>query len=128
MNVNTSLTLAFWLESGCIEQSKKEEGPTPESGDISETGTGGVLPTDQRGIGEAEGGYVGKTMEKVKVSFTVPKGKVSGIMGVMNLLQSRFDTLKIKLTAKDGEIPEQEYEDKIKETFRQLEIELEDED
>jgi len=45
-------------------------------------------------------------------------------MGVMNLLQSKFETLKIELTAEGGEISEQDYEDKIEETFRQLEIDI----
>jgi hypothetical protein len=46
-------------------------------------------------------------------------------MGVMNLLQSKFETLGVELTARDGEISEQDYEDKIEEAFRQMEIKLE---
>ena len=61
------------------------------------------------------------------VSFTVPKGKVSGLMGVMNLLQHKFDRLDVALAAEHGEISEQEYEDKIQEAFRQLGIEVVDE-
>jgi len=45
-------------------------------------------------------------------------------MGVMNLLQHKFDRLDIVLSAEDGEISEQEYEDKIQEAFRQLGIEV----
>jgi len=48
-------------------------------------------------------------------------------MGVMNLLQSKFESLEIELTASDGEITEQDYEEKIKETFRQLGIETDKE-
>jgi len=47
-------------------------------------------------------------------------------MGVMNLLQSKFESLEIELTASGGEITEQDYEDKIKETFRQLGIETDE--
>ncbi len=47
-------------------------------------------------------------------------------MGVMNLLQSKFNTLEIQLNAKDGSISPQDYEDKIKEAFRQLGIEVEE--
>ncbi|MDI6791675.1 MAG: hypothetical protein QME81_02235 [bacterium] len=54
----------------------------------------------------------------------MPKGKVASIMGVINLLQSKFETLKIELIARDGTISEQDYEDKIEEAFRQLGIEL----
>ena len=46
-------------------------------------------------------------------------------MGVMNLLQSKFETLGVELTAIDGMISEQDYEDKIKEAFRQMGIDLE---
>ncbi|MDD1744402.1 MAG: hypothetical protein LUQ20_01120 [Candidatus Methanoperedens sp.] len=48
-------------------------------------------------------------------------------MGVMNLLQSKFETLEIELIANDGAITEQDYEDKIKEAFRQLGIGLDEE-
>ncbi len=68
-----------------------------------------------------------KTRESIKLRFRVPKGKVANIMGVMNLLQSKFETLEIGLMAKDGAISEQDYEDKIKETFRQLGIEWSEE-
>jgi len=61
---------------------------------------------------------------RVRLQFTVPKGKVSSLMGVMNLLQHKFDRLDIVLSAEDGEISEQEYEDKIQEAFRQLGIEV----
>lgn len=36
------------------------------------------------------------------------------------LLQSKFESLEIELVADDGEITEQDYDDKIKEAFRQL--------
>lgn len=48
-------------------------------------------------------------------------------MGVMNLLQTKFETLQIELSARDGTISEQDYEDKIKEAFRQMGIELNEE-
>ncbi len=68
--------------------------------------------------------YQPKSKKEIQLRFRVPKGKVASIMGVMNLLQSKFETLEIELTAMDGAISEQDYEDKIKETFRQLGIEL----
>jgi hypothetical protein len=57
----------------------------------------------------------------------VPKGKVAGLMGVMNVLQHRFDRLEITLSAAKGAISEQEYEDKIQERFRQLGIQVHEE-
>jgi hypothetical protein len=45
-------------------------------------------------------------------------------MGVMNLLQSKFNTLELEILAKDGAISQQDYEDKIEEAFRQLGIDF----
>ncbi len=45
-------------------------------------------------------------------------------MGLMNFLQSKFNILEIELSAKDREISKQDLEDKIGETFRQLNIDL----
>ncbi len=66
----------------------------------------------------------GLPRRRLRLRFTVPKGKVSGLMGVMNLLQHKFDRLDVVLSAEHGEISEQEYEDKIQEAFRQLGIEI----
>ncbi|MHA1795037.1 MAG: ATP-binding protein, partial [Promethearchaeota archaeon] len=62
-------------------------------------------------------------IEQLSLQFDVPKGKISNIMGVMNFLQSKFDVLEISIKTKDGTITKQEIEDKIEETFRQLNIE-----
>ena len=62
----------------------------------------------------------------VTLRFTVPKGQVSSLLGMLNLLQYRFDRLEISVRASEGEISEQEYESKIIETFRQMGIEPED--
>src|SRR5579885_1141356 len=84
-------------------------------------------PVIQKGgekVGQPEPIYQPKSKKEIQLRFRVPKGKVSSIMGIMNLLQSKFETLEIELKAMDGAISEQDYEDKIKETFRQLGIEL----
>ena len=64
--------------------------------------------------------------DSVRLKFTIPKGKVAGLMGVMNLLQSNFDSLQIELLATEGQMSDQDYEDKIKETFVQLGIDPEE--
>jgi hypothetical protein len=87
------------------------------------------------GVGQPPGGVGPEAGRRVptlprrhlRLRFTVPKGKVSGLMGVMNLLQHKFDQLDVVLAAEHGEISEQEYEDKIQEAFRQLGIEVVDE-
>lgn len=66
-----------------------------------------------------------KVREKVHLKFYVPKGKMSQLMGTFGYLQTKFDRIKITISAEQGEISEQEYEDKVKETFRQLGIDLE---
>jgi hypothetical protein len=70
---------------------------------------------------------VGPELRQLRLQFTVPKGKVAGLMGVMNLLQHRFDRLEITLSAAQGAISQQEYEDRIQEAFRQLGIEVSEE-
>ena len=64
--------------------------------------------------------------DSVRLKFTIPKGKVSGLMGVMNLLQSNFDNLQVELLATEGQMSNQDYEDKIKEAFVQLGIDPEE--
>ncbi|MEA1999548.1 MAG: AAA family ATPase, partial [Euryarchaeota archaeon] len=91
--------------------------------DEAETGigdSGTVLPIDP------EPTVSGKesVRKKIHLKFTLPKGKVAGIMGIMNFLQSKFDRLEIELLAEGGAISESDYDDKIKEAFRQLEIKL----
>ena len=121
-------------EAICNEQRKKDESP--------KTGTLPASPTTSAiSISNHKGGDGGstfstpkegppitpsiKTKEEIYLRFKVPKGKVANIMGVMNFLQSKFEQLELQLTAKQGVISEQDYEDKIKEAFVQLGIELE---
>ena len=81
------------------------------------------------GEGEKETGTIvlpGKRKERVTLRFTVPKGKVASIMGIMNYLQSKFGSIEIELNASEGNISEQDYEDKIREAFRQMGIECDD--
>lgn len=111
-------------EALCKEQRGKE-GKIPEMKDFSERGEeSGELP------GVLDGGedpdQQGKSRNNVHFRFRVPKGKVSGIMGVMNLLQSKFETLEIGITARDGAITEQDYEEKIEEAFTQLGIKVDE--
>jgi hypothetical protein len=63
-------------------------------------------------------------LDRVYLKFKIPKGKVSGVMGMMNLLHSKFKSLEIEINAARGEMSKQDYEDKIEETLRQLGIEF----
>jgi len=100
--------------------------PHPEVSDtaVQDPGLTGVteIPGD---TGAGIGGRVSILHKRrLRLRFTVPKGRVAGLMGVMNLLQHKFDRLDVVLSAEHGEISEQEYEDKIQEAFRQLGIEV----
>ena len=116
-------------EDICIAQKKaEEEKEQPKNGEVvyptgstTETGIteeGGIEPDMDPSPPEPSG------RKEVRLQFTVPKGQVSGLMGVMNLLQLNFDDLQIELRATGGEMSEQDYEAKIKEAFAQLGIDL----
>jgi hypothetical protein len=60
----------------------------------------------------------------LRLSFMVPKGRVSSLMGVMNLLQSKFGRMDVTLSVTDGQLSEQDYEDKVREAFRQMGVEV----
>jgi hypothetical protein len=61
-----------------------------------------------------------ETMNELTLRFGIPRGRVSQIMGVMNYLQSKFQSLDIELTARDGSLSQKEYSEKVKEALRQL--------
>jgi len=107
-------------ETLCIEQMKKKEPITAIPGIISEPGPSVVKESEATWV---KGVPTDRAKKKVQLRFQIPKGKVAGIMGVMNLLQSKFDSLEVEIVATDGEISEQDFEDKIMEAFRQLGIE-----
>jgi hypothetical protein len=67
-----------------------------------------------------------KLLKEIILRFNVPRGKVSQVMGVMNLLQSKFQTLELGIKASDGSMSEEDYSNKIKEALRQLGIKLDE--
>ncbi len=98
------------------------EGETGGEEGISE-GIGAVTAGSQTAeieLREEEG------RNRLQLRFSVPRGKVAGLMGMISFLHEKFATLKLTLLAGEGQISKQEYEDKIKETFRQLGIETEE--
>lgn len=103
----------------CSEQKQKEEVSLGIGEEISEV----EVTTEIETSGEIE--VIGGIKDKLKIRFKIPKGKVSDIMRMMNFIQSKFETLEIELLAQDGKISEQDYENIIKETFRQLGIDVE---
>ena len=61
---------------------------------------------------------------QLEFNFTVPKGKVASLMGVLNYLQSKYERMELRLRVERGQMTEQEFEDKVKEAFRQMGIEI----
>ncbi len=60
----------------------------------------------------------------VNLSFNLPKGKVSGLLGILNFLQNNFDELRLEIHASSGYVTDEDYEDKIKEAFHQMGVEV----
>lgn len=115
-------------DSICIEQKKQRaeslEGKQPYT--QFPDGTGPETRATEKVSGEVKPDFKisADAKRQLRLKFQVPKGKVASIMGVMNLLQSKFNILEIELSAKDGEISKQDLENKINETFRQLNIDF----
>ncbi len=56
------------------------------------------------------------------IRIELPHGKVSGLMGVMNLLQLKFENMELEIRVYGGSITDKEFEEMIKEAFNQLGI------
>lgn len=67
-----------------------------------------------------------KVVRDIALRFKVPKGKVSHIMGIMHLLQSKYESLEMQIQATGGSMSEEDYTNKIKEALKQLGIQLEE--
>ena len=84
------------------------------------------LPTDTTTGGTSTSTNIpDKGLKQLSFNFTVPKGKVASLMGVLNYLQSKYEHMDISLHLDRGQMTEQEYEDKVKEAFRQMGIDIE---
>lgn len=68
-----------------------------------------------------------RTMNELSFGFDVPRHKISQVMGIMNYLESKFQSLHMTITAKEGALTEDDYSNKIREALRQLGVNLEDE-
>jgi hypothetical protein len=66
---------------------------------------------------------------QLSLKFSIPSGKLSDVVKTINFIKQKFSNveIKIEISAKNGEILKTEYEDKIKEAFFQLGLEIEEE-
>ena len=62
--------------------------------------------------------------KKVHLKFQVPAGKVYETTQVLAVLQERFSTIELEVTAAAGEISESDYQNSVLEAFDQLGIEV----
>ena len=65
-----------------------------------------------------------KTRDQVHLTFVLPKGKVSALLGILNYLQSNFEKLQLEVAASDGQISDEDYESKIEEALQQMGIDV----
>jgi len=93
-----------------------------DSGSRNEGTTGGSIVRDYKETGGSQTSLT--DMKSVRLSFTIPMGKVSNILGVMNFLTNRFKRVDITIEAQEGALSEQDYENKIKEAFEQIGVEV----
>lgn len=112
----------------CEEQRRKEREslvyPPPEptvKPPVSDGGGDVIITPPGGGITPPPSGKY----SQMNFNFVIPKGKVSGLMGVLNYLQSKYETIEISLKLNNGQMTEQEMEDKVKEAFRQMGIKIE---
>ena len=86
-------------------------------------------PTQERPepiiTGASEPVFDSSDLSHLSISFRLKEGKVSEILRVLTFLQTKFSNIILTLKADKGTITSQEYEEKIKETFNQLGIDIE---
>lgn len=62
--------------------------------------------------------------QSMTLRFDLPFGHASSLLGLLNLLQQRFQQTRITIELRDGSMGEAEIEDKVRETFRQMGTEV----
>lgn len=81
-------------------------------------------PEDEKVDTGGEGPSKPPIMQEINLKFNLPKGKVSGLQGVLNLLQHHFGSLRVELHAENGQMTKSDYEDKILEAFSQMGVDV----
>jgi hypothetical protein len=119
----------------CEELAEKEPGtiyPT-DSGDkkvnvtVKDSGVGTSSGTSQPTAGNTTGTPpLSGAMESLNLSFRLPKGKASDVMRIVNYLHEKYQDIQLKISASEGSITQQEFENKIAEAFEQAGIEIND--
>ncbi|HPD39821.1 MAG TPA: hypothetical protein PK411_15855, partial [Mesotoga infera] len=61
---------------------------------------------------------------RLDLTFRLPKGKSSDVMRIVNYLHEKYQNIQLTISASEGSITKQDYENKIAEAFEQAGIEL----
>lgn len=118
-NISAADAEVLMNEASCLAQ-RQPSSVVTETAPLGEGLRSSVAPLET----QRESETLGSVMHELSLKFPVPRGKVAQIMGVMNFLQSKFQSLEIEIKAKGGSISESEYADKIKEAMKQLGVDL----
>ena len=115
--------------SGYDSEAGKKDSETSSVGEektIESTGhiTGRSDDTEGSSTGVSTASQIDSDITNLKLSFRLPKGKAADVMRVLNYLQTKFDTLRLDITAIDGSMTKQDYENKVAEAFDQAGIEI----
>jgi predicted AAA+ superfamily ATPase len=101
------------LKDGSGKTKKDVPGEMGDGGEGGKIIAGGTnIPPGQKLIGD------------IHLAFQVPQGKVSGILGIMNFLQQKYENLEIEIRATGGEMSPDDFENKIDESFNQNGVKL----
>lgn len=69
-------------------------------------------------------GHCPRQIETVQLRFRIPRGKVSDVAKIMGVLQLNFHHIEVELKATEGEMSQNDYENRVSEAFSQLGIEV----
>jgi len=61
---------------------------------------------------------------RLDLTFRLPKGKSSDVMRIVNYLHEKYQNIQLTISASEGSITKQDYENKIAEAFEQAGIEI----
>ncbi len=109
-------------KESCIKQ--RDQGVVDTEQDVlvedTETTTESGLPVDESGepIPEHE-------ITKLHMKFRLPNDKLSDVLSVIRLLQTKFGSTKLAILFEDGGMSKSDFEDKVEEAFTQMGIDLE---
>jgi len=121
--INLEYDIDIIIDADLSRKQKFEatEGTTPRTTPTGSTETPtGTTPVDGGDTTDEQPAPEIKVMKQLTLDFNIPVGKASSLLGMINFIQKKFARVSITIDAQEGEMDKQDYEDKIKETLRQI--------